>query len=64
LKVTELAAVKLLPLIVTLVPTVPFPGVKEETVGAGAVELEHEPNLNDPIRVFQLSCSFVVGFVS
>ena len=68
LKATLVAPVKLVPVIVTDVPTGPLVGVKELTVGAagggggggGGVPLQ-PGSWNEPMRVFQLSCESVVG---
>ena len=53
MKVTALAPVKLLPLIVTLVPTGPLVGLNELIEGAG-VDTPQPGSLNEPIRVRQL----------
>ena len=54
LKVTELAPVRLLPLIVTLVPTGPAGRVNELIDGDGVDDVPQPGSLNDPIRVRQL----------
>lgn len=61
LKVTDVAPVNPVPVIVTLSPVAPLVGVKEPMAGAGAVAAPHEANLNEPMRVFQLSACSVVG---
>ena len=61
LNVTEVAPVKPEPVIVTEVPTGPLVGVNELIVGAACCEPLQEGNVNDPIRVCQLSCNSVAG---
>ena len=52
------------PVIVTEVPTGPLVGENPLIVGAAGTVPPHEGNLNDPIRVCQLSPSSVVGWLA
>jgi hypothetical protein len=64
LKVTDVAPVKLVPVIVTDVPGGAFVGLNDVTVGADAGAVLQPGRVNDPMRVFQLSAESVVGSVS
>ena len=64
LNVTAVAPVKLVPLIVTLVPTGPLVGVKPLIEGLVDGAVLQPGSWNDPIRVSQLSSAFVVGCAS
>ena len=60
-----LAPLRLVPLIVTEVPTGPLCGEKPLIVGVAGVVTDPQPgSWNDPIRVSQLSSAFVVGCAS
>jgi hypothetical protein len=52
------------PVIVTLVPGGPDPGLKPLIDGAVTVELPQPGSVNDPMRVSQSSSAFVVGCAS
>jgi hypothetical protein len=60
LKLTEVAPVRPVPVIVTESPVAPLVGVKEPIAGAVAVEPQ-DAKRNEPMRVFQLSARNVVG---
>ena len=64
LNVTELAPVNAEPVIVTDVPGGPLVGEKEEIVGAAGGAVLHPGSWKEPIRVFQLSCASVAGWLS
>jgi hypothetical protein len=64
LKVTELAPVSPVPVIVTPVPGGPDVGEKEVTVGAACGAVLQPGRVNEPIRVFQSSWASEVGWTS
>jgi hypothetical protein len=62
LKLTAVAPVKAVPVIVTEAPAAPLAGEKDVIVGADTVVPPQEGNLNEPMRVCQLSWPSVVGW--